>query len=178
MRPHFQKVVGEFSVHIIGLSNTAHEFKYHLEKSFFDEFGRDLLEEGSFDAGVVLDKHETFIEGSFSLKGTARLVCDRSLEPFDYPIDFSGKVVFKYGNEEAEVTDEIVIIPHNKPSLNVGQYLFEFIGLALPMKRLHPKYQEQEEDDFDETEGRIVYSSSAENDGDVDPRWEQLKKLK
>ena len=178
MPPHFQKVVGEFIVNIIGLSKTAHEFKYHLGKSFFDEFGKDLLEEGNFDAVVVLDKHETFIEGTFSVKGAAHLICDRSLEPFDYPLELSRKVVFKYGTEEGEVTDEIVVIPQDKPSLNVGQYLYEFIALALPMKRIHPKYQE-EEDENDETEGKIIYSSGPDNnDEDIDPRWEKLKKLK
>jgi len=164
-----------FRVNIIGLGKKAHEFQYHLGKPFFDEFGKDLLEDGDFEATVVLDKQETFIEGTFIVSGTARLVCDRSLEPFDQAINTSKKVVFKYGNEESEVTDEIVIIPHDKPSLNIGQYLYEFIGLALPMKRLHPKYQEQDDDG---TDGKIIYSSSTESEGDIDPRWEKLKKLK
>ena len=175
MPPHFQKVVSEFIVNIIGLSKGAHEFKYSFGEAFFDEFGKDLLEEGQFDATVVLDKHETFIEGSFALKGTARLVCDRSLETFDYPVASAHKIVFKYGAEEAEVSAEIVIIPHDRQSLNLGQYLYEFIGLALPMKRIHPKFQNAEED---ENDGGIIYSSSTENDGEIDPRWEKLKKLK
>ena len=168
--------MGEFSVNIIGLSHSAHEFKYSLGNAFFDEFGKDLLEKGNFEATVVLDKHETFIEGSFRFKGTARLVCDRSLEPFDYPLESSHKIVFKYGQEEAEVTDEIVIIPEDKPTLNIGQYLYEFVGLALPMKRLHPKFRELEEDD-DGSVGKIIYSSSTEVEGAIDPRWEKLKKL-
>lgn len=153
----------------------AHEFKYNLGKAFFDEFGKDLLEDGRFEATVILDKHETFIEGTFGFKGKAKLVCDRSLEPFEYPMKAAHKMVFKYGNEEAEVTDEIVIIPHNKASLNVGQYLYEFIGLALPMKRLHPKFMEEENED--EEEGKIIYTSTTEEDGAIDPRWEKLKKL-
>jgi uncharacterized protein len=167
--------VGAFNVNIIGLGLTAHEFKYSLGKAFFEEFGKDLLEDGSFEATVVLDKHETFIEGTFSFKGIAKLVCDRSLEPFDYPMEETHKMVFKYGNEEAEVTDEIVIIPHNKPSLNVGQYLYEFIGLAVPMKRLHPKFMEQENEEGEE--GKIIYTSSTQEEGAIDPRWEKLKKL-
>ncbi len=169
--------MGEFSVNILGLGNAAHEFKYRLGKSFFDEFGRDLLDEGNFDAVVVLDKHETFIEGIFSFKGTARLVCDRSLEIFDYRLESSHRIVFKYGSEEGELTDEVVTILHNRASLNVGHYLYEFIGLALPMKRLHPKFQELEEEE-DQTEGKIVYSSITETEEAVDPRWEKLKKLK
>lgn len=169
--------MGEFSVNIIGFSSGVHEFKYRLEKSFFDEFGRDLLEEGNFEATVLLNKNETFIEGTFSFKGIARLVCDRSLDTFDYPMDATHKIVFKYGSEETEVTDEIIIIPHNKASLNIGQYLYEFVGLAIPMKRLHPKFREQE-DEEDGTEGKIIYSSTTENEGAIDPRWEKLKKLK
>jgi uncharacterized protein len=173
--------VGKFSVNIIGLSIKAHEFSYQLGKSFFDEFGKDLLEDGQFEAKVLLNKHETFIEATFSISGTARLMCDRSLEPFDYPLETVNKMVFKYGEEEAEVTDEIMIIPQDKTALNVGQFLYEYIALALPMKRIHPKFQEQEEDDDDETEGKIIYTSQTEEDDSevkVDPRWEALKKLK
>ena len=168
--------MGEFSVNIIGLTMKAHEFKFSLGKSFFEEFGKDLLEEGQFDATVVLDKHETFIEGKFDVKGTARLVCDRSLESFDYPLDFSQRIVFKFGTEEGEVSDDIVVISHDKQSLNLGQYLYELIGVSLPMKRIHPKYQEEENES---KPGEIIYTSSTQNDGDeIDPRWEKLKKLK
>jgi uncharacterized protein len=175
----FQKAVGEFRVNIIGLSNKEHEFSYQLGKSFFDEFGKDLLEDGRFEAKVVLNKHETFIEGTFSISGTARLICDRSLEPFDFPLETENKMVFKYGEEEAEVTDEIMIITQDKATLNVGQFLYEYIALALPMKRIHPKFQSEEDDD--ETEGKIIYTSQTEEDeseGTLDPRWEALKKLK
>jgi uncharacterized protein len=171
--------VGEFSVNIIGLSIKAHEFSYQLGKSFFDEFGKDLLEGGHFDARVVLDKHETFIEGRFHISGTAKLICDRSLEPFDFPLETEKKMMFKYGEAEEEMTDEIMVIPQDKATLNLGQFLYEYIALALPMKRIHPKYQEQEAEDDDETEGKIIYTSKEEKKDDaVDPRWEVLKKLK
>jgi uncharacterized metal-binding protein YceD (DUF177 family) len=74
-----------------------------------------------------------------------------------------------------------MIIPQDKATLNVGQFLYEYIALALPMKRIHPKFQEQEEDDDDETEGKIIYTSQTEEDDSevkIDPRWEALKKLK
>ena len=174
----FKRRVNEFRVNIISLSKKAHEFKYILGKTFFEEFGKDLLEEGQFEATVVLDKHETFIEASFTIHGQARLVCDRSLEPFDYPLQSKHKLLFKFGEEETEVTDEIVIIPQDKQSLNMGQYLYEFIGLALPMKRIHPKFQKAEDES---DEGGIIYSSSSTEENEensIDPRWEKLKKLK
>jgi uncharacterized metal-binding protein YceD (DUF177 family) len=126
-----------------------------------------------------LDKRETFLDVEFGIKGVAKLVCDRSLEPFDFPIDTTSKVVFKYGEEDVELTEELVVINRETASLELGQYIFEFIALAIPMKRLHPKFQDEEDD---EIEGKIIYTSGdGENDSDdenIDPRWEQLKKLK
>jgi uncharacterized metal-binding protein YceD (DUF177 family) len=77
-----------------------------------------------------------------------------------------------------------MVIHRDTDSLELGQYIYEFIALEIPMKRLHPRYAGEPEDD--DAEGRIIYSSgdpSTENDSDtnnedIDPRWEQLKKLK
>jgi len=169
--------VEAYRINIVGLSNTVHHFDYDIDDAFFQRFGHDLLEHGSFHADVTVDKHETFLDVKFHIKGVAKLVCDRSLDPFDFPVDSTHSVLFKYGEENAELSDEIVMIHRDSVSLELGQYLYEFIGLALPMKRLHPRYQDE---DDDEEEGKIIYSSETtdEDTGEIDPRWEKLKKLK
>jgi uncharacterized metal-binding protein YceD (DUF177 family) len=170
-------VVKDFSVNILGLSKGVHQFDFHLDDNFFKNYGSEVIQKGSFDAKVILDKKETFIEAQFDLKGFTELICDRSLEPFQYPITISKKMVFKYGDEEKEVSDEIMIIPAQKDKLDVGQFIYEYILLEIPMKKLHPRFSKDDED-----EGSIVYSSSdnedEENDDEpIDPRWEALKKL-
>jgi uncharacterized protein len=62
--------------------------------------------------------------------------------------------------------------------LDMGQYLYELIAVNVPMKRLHPKF---EKDDLEESEIQLVYSSpttETDNQEEIDPRWEKLKKLK
>ncbi|MEK6780427.1 MAG: DUF177 domain-containing protein [Bacteroidota bacterium] len=168
-----------FSVNIIGLSYKAHPFEFELDGAFFEKYGKDLVSDGHFSANVVLDKHETFIEAKFKIKGEAKLICDRSLEPFDFPIDLDKQIMFKYGAEEMEVSDEIIIISRDRVSLELGQYIYEFILLSIPIKKLHPKFQNGEEDE-DQGEGRIIYSSETKisKEEGIDPRWEKLKKLK
>ena len=87
--------------------------------------------------------------------------------------------MFKYDQEEKELTEEIVLISRERASLDVGQYLYELIGVSVPIKRLHPKFQN---DDLEESDIQLVYSSpieKTENEEDaIDPRWEKLKKLK
>ncbi|CAN5557760.1 DUF177 domain-containing protein [soil metagenome] len=169
----------DFKVNIIGLSQKAHRFDYQFGDEFFGHYGTALLESGHFTACVTLDKRETLIESHFHIHGTAKFICDRSLEPFDYPMDIDRMIMFKYGEEEKELSEEIVLITRNQQSLDIGQYMYELIGVGIPMKRLHPKFQN---DDLEESEIQLVYSSpidKTEKDEDaIDPRWEKLKKLK
>ena len=174
--------VAAYSVNIVGLSNKEHHFEYEFGDEFFRRYGTDLLSKGKFKVDVLLNKHETFIEVQFKIKGTAGLICDRSLEPFDYPIENDSKIVFKYGEEYQEMTDEIIVIPRDTASLELGQYIYEFISLAVPIKKLHPKFRNDEGED-DVTEGKIVYSSETteekkDEEEKIDPRWNILKKLK
>lgn len=169
-----------FTANIIGLSNAIHRFEFEGGNEFFAQYGTALISEGSFKALVLLDKRETLIEATFLITGTAKLICDRSLDPFDYELKADKKLVFKYGDSDQELSDEIIMIHRDTDSLELGQYIFEFISLEIPIKKLHPRFRDEE--DEDDTEGKIIYSSkksSDDNDGeDIDPRWEILKKLK
>lgn len=174
--------VRSYSVNIVGLSNTIHHFEFEVGNEFFSQYGNDLISEGSLKAMVTLDKRETFIDARFSIDGSIKLICDRSLDPFDYRVKTEKKLVFKYGDADEELSDEIIMIHRDTDTLKLGQYIFEFIALEVPMKKLHPRFQNEEEDDT--TDGKIIYSSkpSADDDDnngeDIDPRWEILKKLK
>ena len=179
LRAYFGSMRGEYKVNIIGLSQKTHHFDFDLGDGFFDEYGRSLLESGHFIAKVTLDKRETLIEAFFHIEGQARLVCDRSLESFDYPLNIDQRIIFKYGDEAKELSDDIVMITYDQASLDVGQYLYELIGVSLPMKRLHPKFGK---DNLEESEIQLVYSTpvdeSKQSEDAIDPRWEKLKKLK
>jgi uncharacterized protein len=164
-------VVRDFVINIHGLSKDVHQFDYQLDDLFFKNFGQEVIQKGSFDAKITLDKRETFIDTHFVLKGSVELICDRSLEPFQFPISINRKIVFKYGDEEKEVSDEIQIILASRDQLEMGQFMYEFILLEIPMKKLHPKFKNESSEDT------IVYTSTTE-EAAIDPRWEALKKLK
>ena len=172
-----------YTINIVGLANKDHHFNFEIGEKFFAEFGTELLSEGSLKADVTLDKKETFIGASFVIDGSVKLICDRSLDPFDYPIHAKKNLVFKYGDADQELSDEIVMIHRDSDSLELGQYIFEFIALEIPMKKLHPRFEAEETDD-DNSQGKIIYSPKPSPDDnrtdgeDLDPRWDVLKKLK
>lgn len=163
-----------YRINILGLNLTIHQFHYEFGNEFFGKYDKGLVSEGKFTVDVTLDKRETFLETEFKIVGSVRLVCDRSLDEFDYPIDITRKIIFKYGDQEMEVSEDVMMIPHGTDSLEVGQYIYEFIALAVPMKKLHPRYQDESDE-----EG-IIYSSDSneeKKEDEIDPRWEMLKKL-
>ncbi|MEX2234345.1 MAG: DUF177 domain-containing protein [Cyclobacteriaceae bacterium] len=174
--------VRAYTVKIVGLNNTAHHFGFEVGNDFFSHYGTAVVSEGNLKADVTLDRRETFIDASFLIDGTVKLICDRSLDPFDYQVKVEKKLVFKYGDSDQELSDEIIMIHRDSESLELGQYIFEFIALEVPIKKLHPRFQDEEEDD--NPEGKIIYTSKTSSDNDktngedIDPRWEILKKLK
>lgn len=166
----------DFRINIAGLGEKVHDFRYQLNRSFFEHFGKELTDEGSLSVHLLLDKHSTFLSAEIHMTGTVRLVCDRSLDPFDHQLDIRSRILFKYAEQAGELTEDIIHITRETVTLDFGPVFYDLIGSSLPIKRLHPRYAEQEENEPEE--GGIVYRSENPDDDTIDPRWEQLKKLK
>ncbi|KYG75982.1 hypothetical protein AWW68_09140 [Roseivirga spongicola] len=172
----------KYDIHIYKLSNGVHEYQFEIGKEFFEMFDGDLVENGQLNAVVSLNKSDSMIQVDFNIEGSLELECDRSLEKFDFPIHIDQNMIYKYGEEDKELSEDVFVIEKNTQTLNVAGIMYEFIGLEIPMKKLHPKFQEEEDED-DESEGSMIYTSESEEDieqkeEDIDPRWAALKNLK
>ncbi len=164
-----------YNIDIFKLSNSSHQYEFDFDDSFFSLFEGSLVNEGSGKIDLSLLKSDLFIELKFEITGKVELICDRSLEPFGFDIAIKNKLLLKFGDNWEELSDEILMMPRNEQTINVAQYIYEFIGVAIPMKKLHPKFNN--EDDEDE----FIYSSEESNESEqtaTDPRWKKLKDLK
>lgn len=172
-------VLDRYYIDIFKLSSATHEYDFEFSEEFLQAFEESDIDKGKGTIKVILEKNESFIKMTIKINGTLQLICDRSLDEFDYPLDIERKIIFKYGEEEQDVDDEIIIISRDRQRINLSQYIYEFIGLEVPMKRLHPRYADDENN-----EDELIYTSDSEEDDDnngddeIDPRWNQLKDLK
>nr|WP_255594512.1 DUF177 domain-containing protein [Pontibacter sp. HSC-14F20] len=157
-----------------------------MDDSFFALFEQEIILGGKLLAKVELDKTESLLTLHFDIKGHVRLTCDRSLEEFDQPVDIEETLLIKYGEENAELDEDLWQITPETQTLNVAQHLYDYIGLSLPMKKLHPRFVE--ELDEDDERDILIYSSrkaddsegndnDGDDDDDIDPRWDALKNL-
>lgn len=178
------KALREFDVHIFKLSNGEHDYRFEISDSFFELFENDTFSKGTLIADVSLQKSDSMIQMNFHIEGTIELTCDRSLELFDQPVSFDSRMIFKYGDEAKELSEDVMVINKDCQTINLADLLNEFIGLEIPMKKLHPKFQEEEEENDDEfimvysSEQDEIESDEQQEEQDVDPRWAALKKLK
>jgi uncharacterized metal-binding protein YceD (DUF177 family) len=175
------KHLKDFDIDIFGLKNKTYEFDFEGDSGFFALFENSLVEKGSFNAALKLDKSSTMIQLHFRITGSIELTCDRSLELFDHPLEIEQDHILKFGEDNQELTDEIEIINRNTVTINVAQYIYEFIVLAIPMKKIHPKFSDQQYEESEE--GLLIYRSKADEaaedttEEDIDPRWAALRKL-
>ena len=177
----------QYDINIIGLEAKRYEYDYSSDSSFFQALEQQLIKEGEVQTHLILDKSETMIRLDFSITGRVERTCDRSLDLYDEPVDTRQTLFLKFADRNEELTDEIELIERNTATVNVARYVFDFIVLSMPMKGLHPRFRDEEQEEDDLSEGKLIYSSGnvAATDGDesntektaVDPRWEALRKL-
>lgn len=169
----------KYNIDIFSLAEKEHVYHYASGSEFFREFPQDLIEKGKFEADLVLDKSPTMLRLDFHIKGVIGQVCDRTLEEYEEEVGTENRIFLKFGDRDEELTDEIEMIQRNTARINVARYIYDFIALALPVKKLHPRLRSEEEGDgADEV---LVYGQPGADDtagSEVDPRWEALKSIK
>ena len=164
-----------YDVVFSGLKNGKHQFTFEIDKAFFQLFDTEQdFTEPQIVADILMDKHATFLEFEIKTTGTVNLVCDISNENFDYPIENEIKVLVKFGEEYDDSEEDVITIPSTDHAFNVVQLIYEDVMLSIPMKKVSPNLSEE---DLHVLE-KFGPKEEVEEEKEVDPRWEALKKLK
>lgn len=169
-----------YDLPIFKLALGQHRFEYELGPDFFALFEQPICE-GQLHAVVDLNKTERVMTLDFHITGTVQLVCDRSLDEFDQPLDLQEQLLVRFGDEAKELDDNVMQITPDTQVLPLAQHLYDYIGLALPMKKLHPRFQ-NEDDDNPDAETKLIFTTRStddepDDDEPADPRWAALKNL-
>ncbi|MEM9327851.1 MAG: DUF177 domain-containing protein [Bacteroidota bacterium] len=171
-----RKELRAFDINIHRLANGEHEFQFKVSNELLDFFEQNIVEGASGQCDIVLIKTETMMTLKFQIAATVDLICDVSLKPYTQDVQVVKELIIKFGEEEKELSEDVLVMHWDTQQINVAEYIYEFLLLAVPMKRIHP-------DIAAEDRPELIYVSESENGDDddddaIDPRWEALKKLK
>lgn len=162
----------EYKIPFIGLKEGIHEYELLLESKFFEEFELSEFEQGEVNVKITLDKRINMMVVDFDLAGHVFFPCDKC--GAQAKLDFEGneKLIVKFGDKTSSTDEEILVLGPNEYELDVSQYLYEYVVLLIPARRVHASEDECDQDvlhKLDELEDK---------EEKTDPRWDALKGFK
>ena len=169
----------EFTIPFVGLKVGKHRFEFEIDNRFFEHFEYDEFNSADVKVDLLLEKKTTMLELTFEASGTVDVHCDLTNEPFDQPIESELFLVIKFGEEYNDENEDLLILPHGEFEVNVQQYIYELLVLAVPSKRIHPGVIDGSLDSevLRKLEELSPREKEVKREEDIDPRWNKLKNL-
>ena len=170
----------QYIIQFGGLPVGLHDFEFDVTDAFFKSIENSEIEKADIQVAATLTKQNNLLQMHLSISGTIGVECDRCLKYFDFPIDAEGDLVIKHGKPE-ESTDEILVIPEGHEEFDVSHYLYEYIILAIPARRVPCELDETSfKCDYETLDklNNLVTDSDEESSSPQNPMWEKLNKIK
>ena len=171
----------EYKIPFVGLKTGVHEFQFEITDTFFEMFEYSLILKGDVKVLMKLEKKETMMIGDFHIEGQVEAECDRCSDPVEVDVKGDYQLIYKFDTEPSEDENLITIFPEEY-EIDVKDSILEFITVSLPSRTIH-KEGECNPEMIDILGEYILYSEDGTEteespEGEIDPRWAALKKLK
>ena len=167
---------GSYTIPLSGLKEGHHTIDFEIDNKFFENLEESEVKEGSLIASIEMDKRSTHVDLIIRVLGSVRINCDRCLEPFLQPIDRENRLLIKFGKSIEDIDPDIISVPADENELDLQQQIYEFIMLALPIKKVHPA-DKKGKSTCDPVMLKKLEELIIEEEKSNDPRWDELKKL-
>jgi uncharacterized protein len=178
----------EYKIPFTGLKLGNHEFSFEINKTFFESFEYSDIIEANCQVLMNMEKQSTMLVLTFFVSGSVVLACDRCSDAMDVEIEGEYGVIAKYSDEGLPDTDEIVYLPSSEYQVDIKAFIYEFIQLSLPSKKVHDDGDCNEEmlnalDKYlvtelpEDPDADLIDDADDNEEQDVDPRWDALKNL-
>jgi uncharacterized metal-binding protein YceD (DUF177 family) len=133
--------MNRFSEYIIpfnSYSNGHYQFDYELDEAFFELFPENDVKQPRIRIKVDMIKQDRQLEFDFTVSGSVFLPCDRCLEEYEQPVNARYKLYGKFGSGRNDEEFDVIWIPQEAHQVDLSQYFYEYVILALPLRKVHP----------------------------------------
>ena len=139
------EALSEFSIPVYGLKLGAHHFRYSVDWQFFSNFEGSPLEQGRFDLDVLFTKETDHWLLAVTVSGHVDTDCDRCMAPISLPVSGQHVLFVKFEDEEEDNRDpDVIYLTRDIHNWNIAQYLYEFILLSVPSRKVYDCENEKE----------------------------------
>jgi len=180
LQPEIRRSVkrsGAYVIRFTELNEETETFEFLLEDTFFAMFESNTWENGKVKASVLAGKRPDGINLDIRLEGRLIVACDRCLENFSLAVESSQQLFVKFGQEEKELDDNVLMISRDDNLLDLSAVFYDYLVLAIPVQKFHPENEKGELTCDQEMIKMLDKHILSEEKTETDPRWDDLKKL-
>ncbi len=167
--------LNNFSIPVRGLKSGVHQYNFHLDSTFFAEFSNAPIGESDVNVQLDFDKRPDMFVLDVDIQGTVKTECDRCLADINLPIEGQYQQIIKLSDHESEV-DEVIYLPVETTEINVAKYIYEFVGLSVPMMKIYD-CQNDNPPPCDQAVLARLAAEEQEQQTTNNPIWDELNKL-
>lgn len=122
-----------------GLKPGQYTFRFEVDGGLFAAYENSEIKDGHCRVEVVMTRLEQLLDLDIAIAGSVVVACDRCLEDCEIPIDYRGHLAVKFSDEVQEYDGEVLWLSPSEGEVDLTQYIYESIVLALPYQRVHPE---------------------------------------
>ncbi len=129
-----------FEIAFVGLKPGVHNFEYDINDKFFADYGEQDFTDCTAKIKLELDRKSSFMLLKFDVDGNVNVVCDRCGNTLSKNLWDEFNIVVKMVDEpqqmnEQEEDPDVYYIARTESHLFVGDWIYEFINLSIPMQK-------------------------------------------
>jgi uncharacterized metal-binding protein YceD (DUF177 family) len=164
----------QFVIPFSGLKAGNYTFTFEIDDRFFEHFEYSEVTHGRIHVDVVLERQPRMMVFNFLFAGHIFIPCDRCGDTYSQPLDGEEKLIVKFGPVHEEESEDILVITEDEHELDLSQYIYEYIHLLLPLRKVHGT----DEQGNSLCDPDVINRISEKEEPPVDPRWDALRKIK
>ena len=168
--------LAKYTIPFKGLKDGKHEFDFTIDQKFFEHFQKDDAYQVDASVKVTLEKKTLVMTLTIEIDGKINVPCDRCLDKFDMKVRGESSVYVKFGDENEELAEDVIVISEAVNELETAHYIYELFSLSLPLSFVH-KDDENGDSTCNEEMIQKLSDHTVKDEEIIDPRWNDLRKL-
>jgi uncharacterized metal-binding protein YceD (DUF177 family) len=166
----------DMTIRFSGLKPGVYNYGFTLTDEFFDTCENEEIRGGNVKIEAKMERLAQMLMFEFSLKGEVTTLCDRCLGEMTVPVEGSEHLCVRFSDTETCDDEDVAVLPEDAFEIDLSQWFYEYVAVRIPIQHMHPEGECDPEVTKYIVEEEI--GERREENEEIDPRWEALKKLK
>jgi uncharacterized metal-binding protein YceD (DUF177 family) len=165
----------QYQIAFSGLNPGMHQFDFQIGDTFFELVDDAEITGGDVTVNVMMAREERMMDLHLEISGKVRVACDRCNELIEVDVNGSERLIIKLGDHYYEESEDVQVIPDTAHQFDLSPFLYEYIHLLLPIRRVHP----EDKKGNSQCNPDVILKLKELSERHIqDPRWEVLNQLK